>query len=173
MCSFYYWGYTKPAHHPSLLYPICHPYDFTRYVLTYLGSPLCSDADGATVIGIVLVGTMARAVSGIRRLDRKVFSETYAWLVLALYAFGSACVTGIGRAGFGVRHASSSRYVTISNLFVVSVIVMFVIWAKLNLRVNNLAAQKRIALVKVVAALLIASCIGTHFHGLAKMAKRK
>lgn len=125
----YYHGYQKPELHPSLLYPLNHPYDYIRYVFVYLGSPLAfSKREHAIAIGILLTCVLCIASIQVWRSGREGFKRLLPWLALALYSISSAAVTGIGRSGFGVDQAMASRYTTISTPFVVSVFVVAAYW---------------------------------------------
>jgi hypothetical protein len=55
---------------------------------------------------------------------RKIFDASIIWIMLGLYALGSALVTGEGRLGFGVGEAYASRYTTVSQLFLISNIML-------------------------------------------------
>jgi hypothetical protein len=45
-------------------------------------------------------------------------------VMLGLYALGSAMITGIARLSFGIGEALSSRYITMSSLFLVSLLML-------------------------------------------------
>ena len=129
--AFYYYGYEKPSHHPSLLFFSHHPYDFIRYVLAYIGAPLgCLSlpvqARGAYCIAIVATIVLVSSAIFVFRSRKEEFNKLLPWLALAAYAFLSAFATGVGRVGFGVEQALSSRYTTISNLFIISSIAISV-----------------------------------------------
>src|SRR5436853_2313811 len=45
VCTLYFWGYHKPAYHPSLLFFLQHSLAATEYFLVYWGSPLTGGED--------------------------------------------------------------------------------------------------------------------------------
>lgn len=112
----YMYRYHKPSYHPSLWEAATKPLEYARYVLGYLGAPLVStNLAAAPIEGLlgllavcVLVWLLARRGHHLRTL--------VPFAALALYAVGSALITGIGRVGFGSDQAFTSRYTTISSL---------------------------------------------------------
>ena len=54
----YYYGYDKSGIQSPLLLPVKHPYDYMRFILAYLGSPLgWGKKDNSILIGLVLLVT--------------------------------------------------------------------------------------------------------------------
>jgi hypothetical protein len=172
--ALYFYSYTKPIHHPSVFHFISHRLDFIKYVLAYIGSPLGQEHSGRSiVIGFFLISIMLIAITHIRRYSKEKFAELFPWLALASYAFLSACITAVGRVGFGVSQAVSSRYVTISNLFIISEFVVIALWIKNYLLTHKTLPRKIDIGIKCVVVLLIVACISSFSCGAKRMAKRK
>jgi len=170
----YFYGYIKPAHHPSLFYPILHPYYFIRYILAYIGSPLGygNGKNLSIIIGFSLVTLVCAAIIHLKRHSKEELDKLSPWLALALYAFLSACMIGIGRTGFGVRQAISSRYTTISSLFIISAFVIVTLWIKSYSRIRGASSKKIAHLSKFFFVSLIIAYAVSYLHGINQMAQR-
>lgn len=168
----YYHGYQKPGHHPSLLYPLNHPYDYIRYIFAYLGSPLAfNKREHAIVIGVLLTFALCLISFQSWRSGRERFQRDLPWLALALYSISSAAVTGIGRLGFGVDQAMSGRYTTISTPFVISVFVIAASWAGERIERHKRLPRKWTAVVCLVSVLLLFSYATSFSRGVRKFAR--
>ncbi len=171
--AFYYYGYTKPGHHPSLLFFLNHPYDFIRYVLAYLGAPLgFGKKDISISIGLLLIIVLCIAAIRMWRSNKEEYG-LLPWLAIASYAILSAAVTGIGRIGFGVGQALSSRYTTISTLFIISVLVIAVFWANNYTRSYKQLPTKWVVIITSLSTLLVLSYILSFSEGKKAFAHRK
>lgn len=121
---------------PSPLEALSDPLPLVKYVLSYLSGPLRridffdvvaalnlpAWTVGAAVLALVaLLGLYLLASDWSRR------AETLPWLALAAFACGGGAITGLGRVGFGVEHAATSRYVTLSLLLTVAAIGLYVV----------------------------------------------
>jgi hypothetical protein len=100
------------------------PVQFSEYVLGYLGRPLSFLHKPALAIGFVLLCSFIGLSVYLFVRQKALFRQSVVWVMLGLYAIGSALITGLARLGFGVNEAYSSRYTTISLLLVVSVIML-------------------------------------------------
>ncbi|NQU16849.1 MAG: hypothetical protein HQ564_02185 [Candidatus Saganbacteria bacterium] len=129
----YYFGYHSLPHHPPLTLFLKHPLQFIQYVCNYLGGAV--GGKNAFVIGL---GGLAIWITSILFLinNQKVkIKRLIPYIAMGLYSIGSAFLTGIARSGFGALQALSSRYVTISNLFWVSIIsLLFIILKGSNIK---------------------------------------
>lgn len=167
----YYHGYTKPELHPSLLYPLNHPYDYIKYVFAYLGSPLAFNKTGnAIAIGVLLTSVLCFASVQSWRSGREGFQRILPWLALALYSFASAVVTGVGRLGFGVDQAMVGRYTTISTPFAVSVFVVAAYWIGDYIDHYKRLPWKLTAVVCFVSILFVFSYASSFSKGVRKFA---
>jgi hypothetical protein len=90
------------------------------YFLIYLGAPL-ADQSG-TVIGLIVGGILVSgylaclAVVFRHRGEPAVLSRVLPWLTLCHFALGCAAITAMGRLGYGLEQALTSRYIVFSSL---------------------------------------------------------
>jgi len=127
----YLHNYQKPGQHPSLLTALYNPKGYVLYVLNYLGTPIVELRLAAVIPPYVggAVGVVAICLLTYFLFKDYLFFNRVSlfWHGLLLYALLSAAITGIGRTGFGAEQAIVSRYVTISNLFWMWIIVFGVL----------------------------------------------
>jgi hypothetical protein len=122
------------AGHVSLF---AHPLTALRYALAYLGSPLggshgvvASMIAGAIVTAVVL----ACAITDLVRPQRfRHLVRRGPWYALAVFPLASAVATTVGRAGFGLEQALSSRYTTLSGLLWVAAFCLVASYARPHL----------------------------------------
>lgn len=128
----YLYHYHTPADHPSLLFVFQKPLVFLEYVLLYLGEP-CAGAGGhvltviAGAVGLVLAIAVACMLVKRQKVDRHVLTP---YIGLALYAVGSALMTGFARAGLGLWQALATRYIAISSLLWIANVVFLCLLAE-------------------------------------------
>jgi hypothetical protein len=129
----YAWGFEPPSRHPLLGAALRRPLELVTYFLVYLGAPVSpveewhpeALAAGAGVLGcaafLAAVRLLARGHP--ERRDRLAF-----WLALALFAVGNAALCGLARSTLpqGALQAFASRYVTISSLLWIALVVLLV-----------------------------------------------
>lgn len=113
----YFHGYKKPPTHPAWSKALEHPFLTVHYALVFLGGPLgpalpFEKVPADTVMGAAFVfGWLVAAALLLRfRHDRDLRRRAWGWVALGVYAFGCAGTTAIGRVGFSVFQATSSRY---------------------------------------------------------------
>lgn len=166
----YYYNYTKPSQHPSMLFFLDHPLVYIRYVLTYLGISITyrffTFAYIAAIITLVLT---AWAIFNIRRFDRQGLGRLAPWLALALYACLSACVTGLGRAGFGWQQAFQSRYTTLSLYLPLSAVVLLCESIRLNLKMNKKKLLRNVLFIVVIASVFIILYVSSCLKGIEEL----
>jgi hypothetical protein len=120
----YFKGYSKPAHHPDILYFTAHPAEYLAFVLVYLGAPVGAwRPKPALVSGLLGLGVLwdrlAGSGGGIRQRERHP-----AVAPPGRVRSGGQRRRGAGRAGFGTNQALASRYTTFSGLFWISLFVI-------------------------------------------------
>jgi hypothetical protein len=123
--SAYLKGYVSPAGHPSPLTFISRPLEWVEYTLIYLGQPLASvsalSAFFCGALGVASLTVLLATAIKTAALGR----WPILWVLsLSGYAVASALMSGVGRLGFGVSQALSTRYVSIANLFWISVALL-------------------------------------------------
>jgi hypothetical protein len=175
LAGIYLVDYRKPVHHPALLAFTQTPGAYVTYVLAYLGAPLAAgELPLAVAAGAVgLVGFAAggmwvfRATFPVRR------TVVVPWLFLGAYAVLSAAATGVARLGFGPRQALSTRYVTLSTLLWVVLVVggTLTVWTRYR-RSAGTGSQGRVLLAvsSSLAALLAMGYGLSYMRGRAEMA---
>lgn len=118
----YFATYQKPPHHPALFGTDWLSY--LSYVAIYCGAPLgAGEPDVSRVAGILGMPAFGVAAAWLRRRRPEAARLLLPWSLLALYAVGSAAVTGMARAGFGAREVAN-RYTSIALLFWLSLLVV-------------------------------------------------
>jgi hypothetical protein len=165
----YYYGYSKPAHHPSFSYLFDHPLVYLGYVSAYLGFPL---AFGKQYIAIALGAVIPVSLGLIvwsKRSDKELSEKMLPWAGIALYSILSALATGIGRAGFGIGQAMSSRYGTISGLLTISAIIVFLIWISDYSRRHGEIKTRVTALISAAFMLIAIFYVSSFLHGINEM----
>ncbi|MDD1719895.1 MAG: hypothetical protein LUQ25_07545, partial [Methanoregulaceae archaeon] len=112
----YFMNWKRSGDLPGLSYAAMNPAGAAAYFLAYLGSPLGVGPWGgifvaySLMIGILLFALAAALVYFL--LVHSLAEKCSIWLALILFWFLSAGISTIGRGGFGVEQALSSRYVT-------------------------------------------------------------
>ncbi len=141
VAALYFHGYNSPTVNPSFGSALRAPSRYAGYVVLYLGGPVTglmtqpswhgnpSPFNTACFMpGIAgLVGYGALSYMAVKERDR-LLRASMPWLCLGAYAVGSALVTGATRAGFGLEHALTSRYMTIAALFWVGLTGLVFVW---------------------------------------------
>ena len=148
--ALYLHGYQSPSYHPSPWPNLRHPLGYGLYVLNYLGSPVVNfSVPGATLAGAagtaILIGG---SLIYLKRSGARAAITLLPYWTLALYAVSAAAITGFGRLGFGIEQATSSRYITIANLFWFGNVVLVLLVTEKNW--SRYAAAAALALFAVL-----------------------
>jgi hypothetical protein len=167
----YLYGYHSPQGHPSLFFSLQHPFIFATYVLAYLGSPLGSWGGLLSSIaagyGLAGLGALGLALLWFWRARSELFVAIVPWLQIAAFSLMSAVITAIGRAGFGVGQALSSRYATIALLFWLGVFVVgSLAFREFFARRGRRAQWVSLVVIACVSALALAGYGESFQHGL-------
>ncbi|MCC5612857.1 hypothetical protein LC612_40785 [Nostoc sp. CHAB 5834] len=123
----YFYNYKQVSHHPSFLYGFVNPLNLVGYFIAFVGSPIFQAGRYITIsfvvgfLGLITVIYFLITLFNQRRLFE---SKLLFWHGLLLYVLLTDILTALGRSGFGVEQALSGRYVTISNLFWIWLIVI-------------------------------------------------
>lgn len=150
--------------HPKL--ETSHPLVLLHYTFTYLGNLFSVHATRAAVIGgIGAVACVFTAGWIILSRSRELQSRGAPWIGLQIYVLGNAIGTAVGRSGFGIVQALSSRYSSLSTLFWVAQLALLAATLK-----SRGSAQRRDrrwppATVPLLAAALL--LVLAYHHGLA------
>ena len=167
----YFYQYHKPEHHPAISVVFHQPVAFLDYLLSYLGSPLlaftrklASVAPTGIPKELLLSGTKTPTIAGLfglgigicipfKLLRDKVVSteQILPFLSLMLYAFLTAAVSALGRAGFGTMSALSLRYVTISSLLWISNCVFLYLLAVQSKRFRKISVTILVSILFLIS----------------------
>ena len=122
--ALYFIGYHKPPSHPNTLYFFEHPWIATRYFFTLLGGFSIRSLPGSTIAGLILFVIFCYyAFRFTSCYQRAKFAAP--WLSIGLFPILFALIATIGRSGFGVEQAMTSRYTTNSVFLVVAIVQLF------------------------------------------------
>ena len=105
-----------PQGHPPLDFD---PIGLAGFVLIYLGSAL-SEGYAAPVVGLAICAVAALAIHRLLAEGRDILL----WVTLLLFAPFNALMTGIGRLGFGMKAAFSSRYQSVTVISLIALIAL-------------------------------------------------
>lgn len=133
--------------------------EFILYVLLYLGRPLgvvfYNHQIYSIIFGIFGMFFYIASILFIFLKDKLIFKKIRFFLLISLYTIGSALVTGIGRANYGYEQAHSSRYITITNLFWVTNIILFILISKKMKKRNDSLSKNFLILSPFIKAVFI------------------
>ncbi len=156
--TLFYTGYHKPTGMPPLKFFIYHPDIFLGYFCALLGAaiantptmpiwvPVSIGAGGCVLFGVSGLIVVFRNAPTSRALSF--------WLALGGYAALGAAAIAVGRAANGIPHALESRYITLSNLFWISTMVLTLIALDFTGHAPILQKLRR-SLVALKAALVV------------------
>lgn len=176
----YFWGYEKPAAHPSFDAALIDPLKTIGFFLAFLGAPLghalLLDPTGASIAAgcgliIFLCPVLLYSISNIR--DNTLWNRTLPWFAYAGYAFVSAGVTTLGRAGFGLRMAVSSRYTSIAVYLIIALIFLIAICFNGLEKKAGCFRKKIIASISVLIALFLILSLFSSSHAILMMKDRR
>jgi hypothetical protein len=125
---FYFLGYAAPAHHP--------PMGFSwNYLLVGVGSALFDSVKAAWVAGLLILILTAAAV--VLVLVRRQVSQQSFWLAVIAYVLTTLGAITVGRSGFGIDQALSSRYATLTIPLVIVCYVLPIPWGTERFRLAS------------------------------------
>jgi hypothetical protein len=163
----YFYHYHTPSHHPSLSLILNSPFSYLKYVLTYLGAALLSSDVNPFfsfligLSGVILFILTLLLILGAGKIKA---GSLLPYLALSLYALVTACLTGIGRAGFGAVQAMSPRYVAFSSLLWISLVVFIILLLKIDSPRTEAAAKPVKILLTGILALIFGLSAVSSFH---------
>lgn len=150
----------RPDNHPD---PSADPLQLVHYLGVYLGWPVTPGSNAAAALVGLLAATAAVAAllaCGVLRWRRTALHPgAAAGAMLVVYGLGNGLGTAIGRSGFGVAQASSSRYASLALLFWMGLLVLLTTGVAVAARRRRWPGRPGTVLPLAAAALLVA---GTH-----------
>ena len=169
---FYYYKHTGSTLDTSILYILHHPVLFAEYVLGYLGSPLALSLSTAIPISLILIIIIILSLLDIKKLNKDRLSKMVPWMAFCIFVFLSACLTAVARVGFGVKQSMSSRYTTISTLFIISSIVFLYNSIILNIKKNKTMSLKDKYFIVIVTSIFFVTYFIDYRHSTKGMIQR-
>jgi hypothetical protein len=127
----YYFHYVKPANSPSVLYSAHHPKLAIQYLMIYLGRPMSDQLNAAATWGGLFLALLI-VLLGSLWIKRKDLGRFLPWLAILTFSLAAGALTTVSRVGFGLDQAGSSRYTTISLLFIISMFGIIGLLISLN-----------------------------------------
>jgi hypothetical protein len=164
----YFAGYVKPDHHPPLWFVLRAPALAIQYFLAACGSPFAAERIAAVSMGASLLALYA--VSGWMAIRVWRAGEPLplgAWLIL--FAVLSQAVIAVGRSGFGVDQALSSRYTPFAML---GPIGAYLVWTSRAVAPDSLARRSLVALLALAMVGLPAGVLHGYETGVAEHIRR-
>jgi len=131
----YFTNYYKPSHHPTTLFFFKNPLGTLHYFFTLLGTPLIYKAIIPTIVGIIICCYFLLFTFHFIKKNNFALNldlEVASWISIGLFAILFALVTTLGRAGYGVGHAMSVKYITSSILLMISTIHLLQLYLSNN-----------------------------------------
>jgi hypothetical protein len=168
----YYHNYKFSKSNAPLSHSYSHPGIFIKYVLGFLGAPLGRSLFYAVLIAVISLIISMLAILDIRRVDKERLIKLIPWIAFIFYVIISACVICVGRIIFGADQALSSRYTTISTLFIISTLVLLYNSIILNLEKKKKASFKDIVFILVVSLAFLVTYVDSYKYGVAEMKRR-
>ncbi|MCP4111930.1 MAG: hypothetical protein GY749_41440 [Desulfobacteraceae bacterium] len=130
VAGLYFKDYSRPIHHPPLTAALSDPAAAVRYFLIWTGTPFAPfKLSGrlpfyiATGGFIIFLSVSITAYNVRMKSDARRLACFYPWFVIGIYSLISGITTTLGRVGFGVGQASSSRYAASSIFLPISLLV--------------------------------------------------
>jgi hypothetical protein len=123
----YFYRWASPSDIPTAPFTLSHIPMAALYFVINVGAPLAYEKGNATAAGIFLLALMALVAYLILR--NRLVVENSAWVCLALFSLAISVACVVGRSGFGVEQALSSRYTTFTSLAVIGTyVVILSLW---------------------------------------------
>lgn len=157
--SIYFYNWTKPSYHPSLSFAEKNMIISIKYLIINIGSPLSSEQSYALLIGIILVISIAILI--LIMIKNNLIFKNVKWLLIILFSLMGSIAITIGRSGFGLEYALSSRYVTFTSLGIVGVYSIIV-----SLYNNSIKNQKYNILYWTIISIIFMGIISGYVGGM-------
>jgi hypothetical protein len=155
--------YRRPESLPETSEALRRPLEAAAYFVAYLGGPLAAGPRPLTValsVGACALLLYAFACSYVLRhgSDETLVRRSAAWASLGAYSLVTGALVTAGRVGFGVQHATTTRYVGFSLYLLLGLVYLLPLIAEDAARrgyltTGHLALSKRLG--TAAAALLV------------------
>jgi hypothetical protein len=158
--TIYFVNYKRPPSHPHFHFGVI---ETVHYIILWVGGYFQSARVSPFAVGsVVLLLWIAAVVNAFILVRRGApWRHFYPWLLIGLYALTSSVITAMGRVGFGLEQALSSRYATFS-LFIYLALVGTIFALYCYYKDNEIVRARRWTLVGagVVIALALPAGLG-------------
>ncbi|MBI2327747.1 hypothetical protein HYU92_05520 [Candidatus Curtissbacteria bacterium] len=162
----YFIGYAAPKFDPPIPPTLVfkYPVETIKYILMLLGSPLeIISVNRAVLFGVL--GVVIYLFSLYRLFKTKILSVNLILLqfALGLYAILSAIMTASGRIGLGFPIQPISRYVTLTSLFWISIVVLLFLQLNINQKYKTSLFDKlKIIIFVLITAVTFLAIYSSH-----------
>jgi hypothetical protein len=157
-CILYRIGYQKPGHHPEIFYFLQQPIDTLVYFLVMVGAPIGASVVPAAIVGaIISISFLYYNIYSLKNSQAQFTREAAPWLSIGWFAILTSILITIGRAGFGLASAMSSRYTTVLILLIVSCLQMY------RLRIGSIGSWQTRSLYHIAGILFISWLFAVFF----------
>lgn len=146
--SLFFYHYTSDSH---LGFAAHHPLAFAKYLLDYLAASIVPPGWWTPWVGLALLIAFVGSVLVLFRWHRERFGRAAVWIAVGLNTLLSAAVTDVGRLNLGIGQSESSRYTTLSSLFIFGTLVLV-----LMVTGTFLPAWRRQVWVRILEAAVVA-----------------
>jgi hypothetical protein len=134
-CSIYFHNYQKPSGHPDTLFFVKHLDISLNYFLSLLGTPLLAGSNLCWMTGLVIsVNFFWFFIRYLRNPFSEFSQQASPWLSMGLFSLLFALITTVGRSGFGVNQAYSSRYTSVAILLIIALVQL---WRMASFKLPN------------------------------------
>jgi hypothetical protein len=162
----YFNGYARPGSHPQTSEALRHPLDALAYFVAYIGGPLAAWRHPlalALAVGACALPAYAFACAYLfrHRQDRALVRRSTPWVVLGAYSLITGALVTVGRVGFGVGHATTTRYAAFSLYLLVALVYLLPCLVE-DARQRGYLSTSRLALLKRVGAAAAALLVLAH-----------
>ncbi|MEH2069895.1 MAG: hypothetical protein V7K47_17335 [Nostoc sp.] len=159
-------GYEKPSHHPGILFVIQKPLVAFEYFFTLIGFCLSKKVFSPVFTGLIIFFTFSFFnIFWLKNFQSEFFNKAAPWLSFGWFAILFVLITTIGRAGFGIEQATSSRYITVSILLVISCLQLCGLWILYKWQDRSIKYVFSGLCLSFLISLLISSSINSIVEG--------
>ncbi len=129
--TFYFYDYQSPENFPSPFLFINEPFNAIKYFFAILGNPIriIHLLEHIIKLGAVLFTGYICLILYIlwHYKNKQLLENTIPWLMMGIYSVSTALMVMVGRLGFGVYQALTSRYTSYTLYLIVAVIFLMAI----------------------------------------------
>ena len=165
----YFYDWTKPSHHPSLLFGIDHLTTSITYLIISVGSPLAFELGHAFGSGlIIMISLLILFIIGLNNKftighNNRFIIENAKWISFVLFSLLSSAALMVGRSGFGIEQALSSRYVTLTSL---GIIGEYLIITNSYTKCKNNKSQEKAILYGIILGIIVVGIVVGYAGGI-------